>query len=154
MSKGDIRYYEDLKVGQTIECGSIEVTKEEMLEFAERYDPQPIHLDQEAAEASMFGDLIASGWLTCALTARLLFGNGLADVATVGALGVRDLKWLNPVYAGSTLSATAEIVEKSESDIPTFDHVDINGTTTSQHDQPVLSIEGSRLFVKSQDAVS
>lgn len=149
----DMRYYEDLEVGQTIECGSIDVTKEEMLEFAERYDPQPIHLDQEAAEASMFGDLIASGWLTCALTARLLFGNGLADVATVGALGIRDLKWLNPVYAGDSLSATAEISEKTASGMPTFDHVDIRGTTTNQHEQAVLSIEGSRVFVKNQHAV-
>lgn len=61
MAEQDTRYFEDMEVGEEVDCGSIEVTKEEMLEFAERYDPQPFHVDEKAAQETMYGDLIASG---------------------------------------------------------------------------------------------
>jgi len=106
MSTQDKRYFEDLVEGQTFDCGSVTVTKDEMLEFAERYDPQAIHLNEEAAGNSMFGDLIASGWLTCALTTRLLVEGYMNRNATLGGRGMDEIRWHKPVYAGSTLSVT------------------------------------------------
>lgn len=150
MSHEALRRYGDVEVGEVIECGSVEVTKEEMLEFAERYDPQPFHLDEAAASDTMYGDLIASGWLTCSLTARLVFGNGLEDVAVVGARGVDQLRWLSPVYAGDRLSAVIEMTEKFKGDDPSFGHVIGESTTMNQHDVPVLTMSG-QVFVSKGD---
>lgn len=142
------RYFEDLAVGKTHECGSIDVTKEEMLEFAERYDPQPIHTDEAAASESMYGDLIASGWLTCALTARCLVTGYMNKNATLGGRGMDDLRWHQPVYAGATLTVTAELVEKHEGDNPAFGHTKAKVTTMNHHDNTVLTMVGLGIVEK------
>lgn len=142
MTGPEKRYFEDLTVGERTECGSIDVTEEEMLEFAERYDPQPFHVDREAAEASMFGDLIASGWLTCALTMRLLVTGFMNETHIFGGRGMDDLRWHQPVYAGDVLSVEAELVKKHPGDNPVFGHTKSEITTTNQHDVEVLTMTG------------
>jgi acyl dehydratase len=108
-------YWEDLPVGTVIELGTREVSKEEILEFARMYDPQPFHTDEEAAKASIFGGLIASGWHTCAMAMRLLCDGLLRRAASLGSPGVDEVRWLKPVRPGDTLEARMEVVESRAS---------------------------------------
>lgn len=148
MSSQSKRYFAELEVGEEVDCGSIEVTKEEMLEFAERYDPQPFHIDEEAARESMYGDLIASGWLTCALSARLLVKEYMNQNATLGGNGMDEIRWHTPVYAGDTLSVHVELVEKKEGDNPMFGYTKAKVTTSNQRDEEVLTMYGLGLVEK------
>ena len=148
MDENGQRYFEELEVGETVDCGSIEVTEDEMLEFAERYDPQPFHIDPEAAKDSMYGDLIASGWLTAGLSARLLVTGYMNQNATLGGNGIDDLRWHRPVYAGDTLSVSVELVDKHAGDNPLFGHTTAEVTTVNQHGDPVLTMAGLGLVEK------
>lgn len=148
MPTQDKRYFEDLVEGQTFDCGSVAVTKDEMLEFAERYDPQSIHLNEEAAGSSMFGDLIASGWLTCALSTRLLVEGYMNKNATLGGRGMDEIRWHKPVYAGSTLSVTVELVEKDSGSNPAFGHTKVKIVTTNEQGETVLTMYGLGLVEK------
>jgi acyl dehydratase len=109
-------YFEDVEVGRETEFGRYEVTREEVLEFARKYDPQPFHLSDEAAAKTHFGRLAASGWHTCAMTmaviARKVVGE---EQAGLGSPGVDELRWLKPVYPGDTLTVTGRIIEKTPS---------------------------------------
>jgi acyl dehydratase len=104
--------YEDVEIGATTAFGEYEVTREELVTFAEQYDPQPFHLDEEAASESLFGGLVASGWHTAAVTMRLVVDGILDDSGAMGAVGVDDLRWPNPVRPGDVLSIEAEILDK------------------------------------------
>jgi acyl dehydratase len=104
-------YLDDLQPGQTFALGSRNVTREEIREFARAWDPQPFHLDEEAAKASIYGQLIASGWHTACIFMRM-FADGLLNrAAAIGSPGVDELRWLKPVCAGDRLAARAEILE-------------------------------------------
>ena len=119
------RYFEDIEVGETHEQGSYEVTEEEIVEFAEQYDPQPFHTDPEAAEESSFGGLAASGWHTAAMCMRLLVeAMADADWASQGARGVNELRWIKPVRPGDSLTVEYEVVEKRDSKRPGIGEVD------------------------------
>lgn len=105
-------YFEDLSEGERTEFGAHEVTETEITRFASKYDPQPFHVDTEAAAESMFGGLIASGWHTAAVCMRLLVDGHLADAASLGAIGVDELRWPNPTRPGDVLSVEFEVLEK------------------------------------------
>ena len=111
----DLLYFEDVKVGDTERFGRYEVTREEIIEYARQFDPQPFHLDEEAAKASMFGGLIASGWHTGAMLIRMLNDHSIPRAATSGALGFDDLKWVKPVRPGDILSVETRVLDKAES---------------------------------------
>ncbi|MEI8183847.1 MAG: MaoC family dehydratase, partial [Desulfomonile sp.] len=98
------RYFEDYVPGSVHEFGSIAVEEAEMINFARRFDPQPFHIDPEAAKQSIFGGLIASGWHTASLAMRLLVDHYISHVASLGSPGVDELRWLKPVRPGDTLS--------------------------------------------------
>jgi acyl dehydratase len=120
-----VRYFEDIAVGETHEHGSYLVTEEEIVEFAEQYDPQPFHTDPEAAAESSFGGLAASGWHTAAICMRLLVETmEKADWASQGARGVDELRWIKPVRPGDSLSVEYEVVEKRDSGRPGIGEVD------------------------------
>jgi acyl dehydratase len=108
-------YFEDLTVGARYRTGSIEVTAEEIVGFARRYDPQPFHIDIAAAEKSVFGGLIASGWLTAALTMRLMVNGEFTFGSGAIGLGIDSLRWPQPVRPGDVLSSEVEILSKRES---------------------------------------
>lgn len=109
-------FYEDIKVGSRQSFGRYEVTREEVVDFASKYDPQPFHLDDEAAAKTYFGRLSASGWHTCAMTMRMLVENMSAvEQAGLGSPGIDNLRWLKPVYPGDTLRCETEVVEKRRS---------------------------------------
>jgi len=109
-------YFEDLVLDREELFGSVEVTREEVIEFARKYDPQPFHLSDEAAAQTYFGRLSASGWHTCAMTmgviARKVVGE---EQAGLGSPGIDELRWLKPVYPGDTLSVYGRVIEKTPS---------------------------------------
>ncbi len=109
-------YWEDLEVGTTTVFGSYGVTREEVLEFARKYDPQPFHLSVEAAAQTHFGRIAASGWHTAAMTMRVIVDAlSRQPQAGLGSPGVDDLRWLKPVYPGDTLTMRGQIVDKTPS---------------------------------------
>ena len=105
------RYLEDFEPGAVYQAGSVTISEAEIVEFATRYDPQPFHLDPEAAKASPYGGLIASGWHTVAATMRLLVEKVFNDAASMGSPGVDELRWLLPVRPGDTLTPRAIVLE-------------------------------------------
>ena len=109
-------YFEDLVVGVDREFGTYEVTREEVLEFARKYDPQPFHLSDEAAAKTHFGRLAASGWHTAAMTMAVIARRVIADEqAGLGSPGIDELRWKKPVYPGDTLHVFGRILEKTPS---------------------------------------
>jgi len=104
--------YETVTVGDTDSFGSYEVTREEILSFGEQYDPQPFHTDPEAARESMFGELVASGWHTAAMTMRMLVDNYLLESGAMGSPGLESLRWRKPVRPGDVLSVRTEFADK------------------------------------------
>lgn len=104
-------HFEDLSVGDERAFGSYAVTREEIVEFAQSYDPQPIHVDEEAAASSFFGGLVASGWHTAALTMRLIVVGFLRDAASLGSPGVDELRWHEPVRPGDELRVRTEVMD-------------------------------------------
>jgi acyl dehydratase len=104
-------YFEDLEIGHSQSFGEYEVTADEIVSFAQQYDPQPFHTDAEAAEGSIFGGLVASGWHTAAMTMRLLVDNYIHGSRALGAAGVDELRWREPVRPGDVLSVETEIVD-------------------------------------------
>jgi acyl dehydratase len=109
-------YFEDLVIGAKSAFGRYEVTREEVIEFAQKYDPQAFHLDDEAAAKTHFGRVASSGWHTTAMTMAMIVENMLnTQQAGLGSPGVDELRWLKPVYPGDTLRCETEILEKTQS---------------------------------------
>lgn len=109
-------FYEDLEIGLRRSFGGYEVTRDEVMDFASKYDPQPFHLDDEVAAQTHFGRLSASGWHTCAMTMRMMVENMMNEKsAGLGSPGVDQLRWKKPVYPGDTLRCETEITEKRRS---------------------------------------
>jgi acyl dehydratase len=110
-----VRYWEDFGVGDVTELGEVEVSRDEIVEFARKYDPQPFHVDEEAAADGPFGGLIASGWHTTALFMGMFVRSILLDSASMGSSGVDELRWTAPVRPGDRLTGrvTVTAVEPS-----------------------------------------
>lgn len=107
----DDRYFEDYAEGSVHEFGTVEVTTDEIIAFACRYDPQSFHTDPETAKESIYGGLIASGWLTAALMMRLIVDHYLPRAASLGSPGVDELRWSLPVRPGDRLTVRAAVVQ-------------------------------------------
>lgn len=139
--------FEDFAPGQVFELGSYEMTQSEIVEFAQKYDPQPFHVDAQAGSASFFGGLIASGWHTASVFMRLYVDALLADSLSMGSPGIEQLRWLRPVRPGDVLTGrfVVEGVQPSErrADRGT---VFFRGEMTNQHGETVLSMSGRGFF--------
>ena len=133
-------YFEDMEVGAETMFGSYDVTREEVLEFARKYDPQPFHLSDEAAAQTHFGRLAASGWHTCAMTMAVIARKVVSqEQAGLGSPGVDELRWLKPVYPGDTLTVQGKIIEKTPSrSKPEIGSVRTQTTVTNQDGVPVM----------------
>lgn len=105
------QYYEDFVVGAKVESGTFTLEKDELIAFAERYDPQYMHIDEEAAKEGPIGRLIASGWQTAAICMRLAVLSGYIPPRGALGLGIDDLRWLAPVFPGDTLRGVFEVLE-------------------------------------------
>jgi acyl dehydratase len=109
-------YFEDLVAGARTEFGSYDVTREEVLDFARKYDPQPFHLSDEEAAKTHFGRIAASGWHTAAMTMAVIARHVVdQEQAGLGSPGIDELRWKKPVYPGDTLHVCGEILEKTPS---------------------------------------
>ena len=140
-----MKYYEDFEIGDTQTFGEASLTASEIVDFGERYDPQPFHTDPEAAAESIYGGLIASGWQTAGVTMRLLVEHVFADTAAQGAIGVDDLRFSAPVRPGDTLTVESRIVDTE----PYSDGLGLvrgQVTVTNQHDETVMTMVGLLLF--------
>ncbi|WP_158880709.1 MaoC family dehydratase [Amycolatopsis anabasis] len=109
------RFFEDYLPGSVHECGSVTVSEAEIIEFARRFDPQPFHVDPEAAAHGPFGGLVASGWHTASLMMRLFADHYLSPAASLGGPGVDELRWPRPVRPGDTLRLRATVLDATPS---------------------------------------
>jgi acyl dehydratase len=134
-------YFEDLEIGRVTEFGSYDVTREEVLEFARKYDPQPFHLSDEEAAKTHFGRLAASGWHTAAMTMAVIARHVVAhEQAGLGSPGIDELRWKKPVYPGDTLNVRGEILEKTPSrSRPEMGSFRTRTTVTNQNGETVMT---------------
>jgi acyl dehydratase len=140
-------YWEDFTAGQVRELGTITPTREEIVAFARQFDPQPFHLDDEAARASVFGGLCASGWHTCAMAMRLMVTQFLHETSSLGSPGLEGIQWLKPVFPGDTLRLQHKILATK----PMGKRPDVGMVRTlwemfNQHGDKVLVMEGWSMF--------
>jgi acyl dehydratase len=142
-----VRYFEDFAPGQVIELGRYTITKDEIVAFARQFDPQPFHLDEEAAKKTIYGGLLASGWHSAAITMRLLYDGLVKDTISLGSPGVDELRWVKPVRPGDTLSARLTVLECIPSrSKPDRGVVRAAIEMRNQHDEVVVTSKGLSLF--------
>lgn len=141
------RYFEDLPVGFRFSTGEAEVDRAAIMDFARTWDAQPFHLDDAAAQASQFGGLIASGWQTLLIGFNLSLGAGIWDEASMGASGLDEVRWSQPVRPGDRLHVEAEVVgaERSASR-PDRGRVRIRHEVVNQTGAVVASYIGNHLI--------
>lgn len=141
-------YFEDLAIGVTQSFGRYDVTREEVIEFASKYDPQEFHLSDEAAAKTHFGRLSASGWHTCAMTMAMLVANLKENrQAGLGSPGMDELRWVKPVYPGDTLRCESKVIEKRRSKTrPEMGLFKSDLTVFNQNDEPVMTMRSNGLI--------
>jgi len=142
-----VLYFEDFPPGDVRESPPRTITREEMVDFARKYDPQPFHLDDDAAKKTIYGGLIGSGWLTVSVMMRLLWDTMLKDTVSLGSPGSDEIRWLKPVRPGDTLRARFTVVEaipsRSKPDrgvVKTFTEI------LNQHEEIVMTMRGLGMF--------
>jgi acyl dehydratase len=151
-----MRYFEDLEVGSETDFGTYEVTRDEVIEFAGKYDPQPFHLSDEAAAKTHFGRIAASGWHTAAMTMAVIARYVVDDQqAGLGSPGIDELRWLKPVYPGDTLHVRGKIVDKTPSrSRPDIGSFRTETTVTNQNGIPVMTYKSIVLIRRRPEAAT
>ena len=141
-------HFEDIEIGRKQVFGRYEVTREEVMEFAGKYDPQPFHLSDEAAAQTYFGRLSASGWHTAAMTMRMLVDNmKTEEQAGLGSPGLDSLRWAKPVYPGDVLHCETEVIEKRRSQSrPEMGLLKSRGRTFNQKGELVMEMVSNALI--------
>lgn len=148
--------FEDLIVGTSIEIGKHTFTREEIVEFAGKFDPQPFHLDEAAAEKSPFRGLVASGWHTCSVMMGMLVRNAFADSTSMGSPGIDEIRWLKPVRVGDTIKMMNVVLDKRVSESkPDRGIVSTRWEGFNQHDELVITVSSKGMFgLRNPGAVS
>ena len=132
------RYLEDFAAGQTYGSGRATVDAERIKAFAAEFDPQPFHLDEEAAAGTMFRGLAASGWHTAAITMRLLVESELKPAGGIVGIGFDEFRWPRPVRPGDELRVESEVLEvRPSKSRPDQGLIKVRTTTLNQHNEPV-----------------
>lgn len=143
-------YFEDVEIGSALEFGPVTISRDEIIAFAAEFDAQPFHLSEEAAAKTHFGSLSASGWHTTALFMKMFVAKmqaGGHQDASLGAMGVDELRWLRPVRPGDTLRGTSEVVEKKASRTrPEMGIIKSKVTIFNQQNEPVMTLKPIALF--------
>ena len=143
----DYWYFEDFEPGQDIDLGTRTVTEDEIVAFARAFDPQPFHLDRGAAEASIFGGVIASGWHTCSMMMRMVVDGLMNRSASMGSPGLDGVRWLAPVRAGDTLNVHYRTTRvKASTSKPDRGIVWSTWVALNQHGETVCTVEGMGMF--------
>jgi acyl dehydratase len=151
MSKQFKYYWEDFPVGKVTEFGGITLTQEDIMRFAKEFDPQPFHVDEDAAKQSVFGGIIASGWHTCGLAMRMMCDAYLLESASLGSPGVENIRWLKPVRPGDTLRVRSVVLEARP--LESKPHVGLvrnRWEVLNQHGEEVMQMEGFGMFKRRQ----
>jgi len=104
-------YFDDFEVGYTFETGSKSLSEDEIIAFARKYDPQPFHVDREAAAASIYGGIIASGFHTLTVAFELILGADVWNEASMGSPGLDEIRWKKPVRPGDTLRVNGKVTD-------------------------------------------
>jgi acyl dehydratase len=134
-------HWEDFALGDVADYGPRVVTREEIVAFAAEFDPQPMHLDEDAARASMLGGLAASGWHTCAILMRMLCDWFVLDSSSMGAPGVDEVKWLRPLRPGDSLSIRRTVLEtRASNSRPAMGFVKFHYDLTNQTGATVMTL--------------
>ena len=138
-------YFEDMNIGDLVPFGSVTLDRDTLIAFARDYDPQPFHLSDEGAATTHFGSLAASGWQVTALFMKMFVAEMQkhpdAQAASLGAIGIDELRWLRPVRPGDTLRGTSEIIEKKASrSRPEMGIIKSQVTLFNQADEPVMTM--------------
>ncbi|MEB0030512.1 MaoC family dehydratase [Undibacterium sp. RTI2.1] len=140
-------YFEDFIPGNVIQLGQRTLTEEEIIHFAQQFDPQPFHINKDAASESIFGGVIASGWHTCGIIMRLVVDGFLNDSTSMGSPGLDEIRWILPVRPGDTLTVTAETLESRSSSSKLDRGVVVTmWRATNQHGQLVCTVKGMGMF--------
>jgi acyl dehydratase len=139
--------YEDFEIGHSVTLSGHTFLREEIVEFAGRYDPQPFHLSEEAGAASPFGGLVASGWNTCSAMMGILVRDMLADSTSMGSPGLDTIRWLKPVRVNDTVRLTVRVLSKRVSaSKPDRGIVATRWEAHNQDDELVLTVESNAIF--------
>ena len=147
--KKNLIYYEDLEIGQKIKLGSIKVSKKEIISFAEKFDPQPFHVNEIKAKESIFGGLCASGWHTCSLFMRILYDGFLINSAALGSPGMDAIRWLKPLRPGDTITGIGEVIKKRPSKSrPEIGSLIINYEVFNKNNELIMTLIGISIFKK------
>ena len=140
-------YWEDFPAGHSMDFGDTPVTREAVLDFARQFDPQPFHVDEEAARDSLFGGLCASGWHTCAMAMRMMCDAYLLDAASLGSPGVDELRWKKPVFPGDTLRMRLEVLDaRPMGSRPNVGLTRSRWLVRNQNGETVMTMEGWGMF--------
>jgi acyl dehydratase len=144
-----MRYYEDIELNKPTRFGHKLVTREEVIDFASKYDPQPFHLSDEVAAQTHFGRISASGWHTGSMVMRMVVDHMSAGEgqAGLGSPGIEDLRWVKPVYPGDTLTCETEMIEKRRSrNRPEMGITKSRLTCFNQHGEVVMTYVAAGLI--------
>lgn len=142
-----LRYWDDVEVGEVMEYGTVTVTREAIMDFARRFDPQPFHVDEAAARAHPFGGLVASGLHTMAMCMRLLVDNVLNEAASLGSPGVSRIRWPQPVRPGDVLRVRQRTLSKRRSrSRPDVGLLENRFELFNQRDEVVMEMESTALY--------
>jgi acyl dehydratase len=140
-------YWEDFAPGRVFECGPRRLSREEILEFAAEFDPQPFHLDEAAARASMLGGLCASGWHSCCLMMRMSADGFLLNSSSMGAPGVDEVRWLAPIRPGDDLMLRASVLStRASNSRPDVGFVNIMLELFDASGRRVMSLKAPLMF--------
>jgi acyl dehydratase len=141
------RYFEDFTAGESIELGSRTITEDEIIAFARQYDPQPFHLDREAAKQSIFGGLVASGWHTAGLFMRMLVDSVISRSHGMGSPGLEQLSWPAPLRPGDTMTGRISVLEtRSSRSRPEMGIVRWHGEAFNQRGELVMTLIAINFF--------
>lgn len=142
-------YFEDFHPGQEIDLGARHVSEAEIIDFARQYDPQPFHVDPDAAAGSIYGGVIASGWHTCSMMMRMVVDGLMCSSSSMGSPGLDGVRWLRPLRAGDTIQVRyLTTAVKASNSRPDRGVVWSKWIATNQHGEDVCTIEGMGMFGK------
>lgn len=142
-------HFEDFVAGSVKRYGPRTITREEIVAFADEFDPQPMHADEEAARATMMGGLVASGWHTCALAMRMMADGFVLASASMGSPGVDEVRWLKPVRPGDRLTLRATALEtRASSSRPGMGLIKFGYEMLNQTDTCVMTLVSTMMIAR------
>jgi acyl dehydratase len=141
------RWFEDYAVGETARFGDTLVTEADVLDFARRFDPQPFHLDAQAASQSIYGGIIASGWHTASMAMRMMVDHYISVQASMGSPGIDELRWLHPVRPGDRLRMQVTVLDSRPSQSkPDRGMVQFQQEVVNQEGITVMTLKGWGMY--------